>query len=78
MLKASLWSNRTFQFTPWHAQFVPANPPGGERSRPSILDVKRFGDHAGLFALVDDKSTNRRTGAGIAARVGDVAAEKLP
>ena len=68
MRKASMRSNRTFET--YYAM--------APRSRPAILDVKGFGDQARLLAFVDGERTDCGTGAGIAARIGDVAAEKLP
>lgn len=43
-----------------------------------ILDVERFGDQARLLAFVGSERTDCGTGAGTAARISDVATEKLP
>src|SRR5205823_11979689 len=67
MRKASAWSNRTFDLTLWF-----------RASGAFLLDVKRFGDQARLLAFVGGKRTDCGTGAGTAARIGDVATEKLP
>src|SRR5260370_5502829 len=74
MRKPSVWSNRTFEPTcacPFG--FVQDRL----RSRATVLNVKRFGGHACLFAFVDGKRTDRRAGTGVATGVGDLAAEEL-
>jgi len=67
MRKASAWSNRTFDLTLWFGGLALL-----------ILDVERFGDQARLLAFVSSERTDCGTGAGIAAGVADVAAEKVP